>query len=410
MLVALVLAVLMSDSDSEGDMPDECISRPPPASTEVHSYQRSDDIVADLGATPRQRAQSGSMRGRYDRSTGKGAKMPWTPYVQQHMQAISTGNLSMFLTNIHYACSKNCPQGGKCLEAVGSIRTLKVCAGESFGDAALSQNWDQLRPKHNAIVGWFQRAHAGRLLDASGNVSEIRYQVGDQLVCGPAWAAMRGVPPATAASIDRAVRRGEMTWNDGTGRAAANSTRTLEGSRRGAATTWWMTRLTYYEMITARGLILHPREVEWKTVYADEFVPEMRLLGHPWKDPDAEDHEDHEYGSQATWYAGRSEALQLLAQEKLGADSKPFTFKSRAKHSAYKECHDCHCSGLYVRIASVLGRWRGRRGGRGGGAMRKEAAQEWFVSVRDTSNHDFLSPFIIFHDILCFSLSVMFFG
>ena len=66
---------------------------------------------------------------------------------------------------------------------------------------------------------------------------------------------------------------------------AANATRTLRGNLTNSATAWWMVRLGYYEMITARGYILYPRNVVWKDVYADEFIPEMRMLGHNWKDP-----------------------------------------------------------------------------------------------------------------------------
>ena len=76
-----------------------------------------------------------------------------------------------------------------------------------------------------------------------------------------------------------------MVWNDGTARAASNAARTLHGSLTIAATTWWMTRLTYYETVTKRGLILHPRDIRWGDVYLTEFVPEMRLLGYQWKLP-----------------------------------------------------------------------------------------------------------------------------
>ena len=65
---------------------------------------------------------------------------------------------------------------------------------------------------------------------------------------------------------------------------AANATRTLRGSLVSSATAWWMVRLGYYEMITTRGYILYPRNVVWQDVYANEFIPEMRLLGHNWKD------------------------------------------------------------------------------------------------------------------------------
>ena len=140
---------------------------------------------------------------------------------------------------------------------------------------------------------------------------------------------------------------GEMEWKDSTAKSAANATRALEGTLKAAATAWWTTRLGYYEMITARGIILHPRSVEWKTVYAREFVPEMQLLGHLWKDPHAET-DDLAYGSIATWYQGRTEALQALAIQKLGPGSVPFKFKSREKHSAYKECTDCQTLRLAV--------------------------------------------------------------
>ena len=98
---------------------------------------------------------------------------------------------------------------------------------------------------------------------------------------------MRGVPPTTANTIDRAVHAGEMMWNDGMATAADISSRTANATLKNAATTWWMTRLGYYEAITARGLILYPRDTEWAAVYADEFVPEMHLLGHHWKLPRA---------------------------------------------------------------------------------------------------------------------------
>jgi len=68
-------------------------------------------------------------RGHYDRSGGKGVRLAWIPYVQRHMDAISRGDLSV----CSRPCAKNCPQGGKCLENVGLLRVLKVCAAESFG-------------------------------------------------------------------------------------------------------------------------------------------------------------------------------------------------------------------------------------------------------------------------------------
>ena len=68
-------------------------------------------------------------------------------------------------------------------------------------------------------------------------------------------------------------------------RLAANASQRLSGNLINSATAWWMTRLMYYEVITKNGIILYPRNVIWKDVYADEFIPEMRLLGHDWRDP-----------------------------------------------------------------------------------------------------------------------------
>ena len=46
-------------------------------------------------------------------------------------------------------------------------------------------------------------------------------------------------------------------------------------------------------------------------------------------------------GSEATWYRGKACALVQLAADKFGPESLPFKFKSRAKHSAYKEGECC---------------------------------------------------------------------
>ena len=86
-------------------------------------------------------------RGHYDRSGGKGVRLAWIPYVQRHMDAISKGDLSV----CSRLCAKNCPQGGKCLENVGLLRVLKVCAAESFGEAALEQEWTKITSNYDAV-------------------------------------------------------------------------------------------------------------------------------------------------------------------------------------------------------------------------------------------------------------------
>ena len=304
------------------------------------------------------------------------------------------------------------------MENVGTIREFKAAANESFGVAALEGQWDQLMPKYTAISAWFALALSGRLVDSLGNVTSVVYKVADQVVCLPAWAAMRGVPPATAQTIDRAVRAGDVTWNDGTAKTARTEALRRRGTLQAAATTWWTERLGWYDMITKRGVILHPRDVEWKRVsssrlrrrppsakrprpmhtrpfpvapaaprprpiaaqpaqgqfharltictstrsqvYTEEFVPEMRLLGYNWKlppqgSPDADQQDDEldedddgSEGSMPSWYRGRKEALRLLAIQKYGPNAAPFQFKSRAKHSAYKECADCQTLRLAI--------------------------------------------------------------
>ena len=165
-------------------------------------------------------------RGKYDRSGDKGRKIAWLPHVQAHMKSIEKGDLSAIVASA--ACAIDCAHGGKCVERVASIRVLKQCAAESFGEAALLGQWEQLTQAHTANRQWFDLALSGRLVDDQGVVTTVLYRVGDQLVCAPAWGAMRGVKPTTCATIDRLVRAGEMTWNDGTARELANANRTLK--------------------------------------------------------------------------------------------------------------------------------------------------------------------------------------
>ena len=100
-----------------------------------HDIEVSDESSCDgccpTPSMPTARRRDG--RGKYDRSDGKGSRMAWKPFVQKHMEAVTTGNISAWLADAKCACNKDCPQFGKCIEVVGTIRTLKVCAAESFG-------------------------------------------------------------------------------------------------------------------------------------------------------------------------------------------------------------------------------------------------------------------------------------
>ena len=64
---------------------------------------------------------------------------------------------------------------------------------------------------------------------------------------------------------------------------------------------------------TKVGQIAHPRDMYMHGIYRDEFVPEMRICGHAWKEPlprandedsDGPSFEAHSHGSRATWYGG----------------------------------------------------------------------------------------------------------
>ena len=97
-----------------------------------HDIEVSDESSCDgccpTPSMPTARRRDG--RGKYDRSDGKGSRMAWKPFVQKHMEAVTTGNISAWLADAKCACNKDCPQFGKCIEAVGTIRTLKICAAE----------------------------------------------------------------------------------------------------------------------------------------------------------------------------------------------------------------------------------------------------------------------------------------
>ena len=300
-------------------------------------------------------------RGQYDRSCGKGARKPWLLHVQQYVDAVVSGNFAQ----LGVACASTCLNAGKCIELV-NIGMLKHCVVESFGLDALNQAWGgDVTKNHDAVQSWFQLGLHGRVVNDAGTVQQLAYKIGDRLVCHSAWGAMRGIPPSTAETIHRAIRSGETQWTDGgMRRAEVAAARSARGTLLAAATTWWSIRLDYYEIITHCGIILYPRDIQWKDVYAEEFVAEMRLLGYAWKEPpsaeteqqndeqtaDPNDHLSDEQGSIATWYAGRTTALRLKATEKLG-QGRTLQLKSRKKHSAYKECDECQKARLDVREA-----------------------------------------------------------
>ena len=118
MLFVFLTLVLMSESESDAELPAECIKTMggPPALSRQHYVPSKSSASEDAAILPQRPGSDG--RGHYDRSGGKGARLGWIPYVQRHMAAVNSGNLSLFLSN---ACSADCPHGGKCMESNKSI-------------------------------------------------------------------------------------------------------------------------------------------------------------------------------------------------------------------------------------------------------------------------------------------------
>ena len=162
---------------------------------------------------------------------------------------------------------------------------------------------------------------------------------------------MRGIAPTTADTIDRRVRAGEIAWSDSSAKMYEASRRRIAGNLTLSAMTWWTTRLNYYELITKQGIIVHPRNVIWKDAYDNEFIPEMQLIGQYWRPShvNAADAAESK-GTITTWYDGKHRALRQLGRDRL-PEGQPFQLKSRAKHSAYKECADCQTKRLAVERA-----------------------------------------------------------
>ena len=115
-----------------------------------------------------------------------------------------------------------------------------------------------------------------RELDRStGNVIRINYNLDGHPVCLGTWSAFYGVAKSTAEIIDRNVRRGDTIWNDGLLKEAKLQKQAAKAPLLAAATEWWYIQLSYYEIVVEKGVIIHPRDINFSAMYEDVFVPEM---------------------------------------------------------------------------------------------------------------------------------------
>ena len=294
-------------------------------------------------------------RGKYSRSEGKGLTRSWYTQVAQHMRAVVSGELLS-----RTPCERQrCVNGGACMKMF-NIASLERIAVKSFGESVLDANWKEdppkcdwqsIRKKYEVLPLWFEIGRSSRVQTSDG--FEVSWKLENQPVCLSAWGALLGAAPYTAQQISKKLGSGATMWSVQESRALTAANRRSMKCRTSEAAAWWYIRLGYYEMVTKEGLILYPRDVHWRKVYRDEFLPYMHLCGYHWRlDNECEQDSMTEAvakGSISVWYKGRERALQQLGDKHL--EGKRFVFKSRAKHSAYKECTECQRLRLAIQDA-----------------------------------------------------------
>ena len=221
------------------------------------------------------------------------------------------------------------------------MSVAQQCAQASFGEGVLQVDWEgqydwqrvapSLKRNHAAVRHWFTMVFNMRSVHPTDGIT-IAFTIFGRAVCVHTWQAFHGVPERTMKLMCSLVKQGVTTWNDDVAKEASLARRNEKAYLLTAASQWWCLRLDYYECIVESGKIQYPAGMDWRLVYDTEFVPEMRLHGYDWR---VSSKDSGSCGSTSTWYEGRKHALQQLATERIGPQAKPFSFVSRAKHSAY---------------------------------------------------------------------------
>lgn len=154
------------------------------------SHQHGDNEREEPGLHP-----SHSRRGKHTRTHSMGKRTKWVDQVQAYVEDLKTARL---IANAR--CSPSCKL--KACNQLIDLRTAKLCAQDSFGDAAINNDWSKLRGNHETIKLWFHMAHGHRVLDPQTKlVSHIDYKLQGVPVCQGSWASFLGIKPATALSI-----------------------------------------------------------------------------------------------------------------------------------------------------------------------------------------------------------------
>ena len=334
----------MWDSSQALDVPisseaiDECGPTPPGKQQRSggagSSSDRYDEVMLSPVAMPPPQAAGAARggRGKFVRAPTMLKRRSWQMVIEEHMLSFPR----LLTTSV---CGADC--SGCDIFSWASVSVLQQCAMESFGDAVILVDWTgtydwkeeakKLRSNHLAVSRWFGMVFSMRYINTDSTIS-IAFHIAGRTVCSDTWPAFHGVPARTMKDFVRLVKQGCTVWNNEMAKQTAIALRTEKGNLRTAAAQWWYLRLDYYEMIVDTGKIQYPSGIDWRMVHDVEFVPEMQLLGYDWR---TSTQTVGSVGSTSTWYEGRAEALQQLAHDRIAPTAKPFSFVSRAKHSAY---------------------------------------------------------------------------
>jgi hypothetical protein len=256
----------------------------PPTTTDHHlrhPLERPSETAPLRSAVVPFGSRTPGRRGTWSRADGKGNRSTWKCHVSSYAASIHTGTI-LGTATCDSKCSHNCKERL-------TIATIKRTAVVTFGEAFLDIDWSgcvsndefaKVRNNHAAVKACFAAAFGCVRRSESDEVIEINYRLDGYEVCMPIWGHLVGMAPNTMKAIDRRIRAGESVWTTHTSRLHRKHQRQLQSGLTEVATQWWFERLQRYEMLPKKGLILYPRRILWQAVYADEFVPFVRLLGH----------------------------------------------------------------------------------------------------------------------------------
>eukprot|EP00965_Chrysotila_dentata_P255109 6212105-Pleurochrysis_carterae.AAC.2 len=352
-------------SDSESCYPDDDGQKSMPSTSQA--------------AAPAACEQYKSKRGKYSRTNGKGIRIGWGACAAKHTSAISSGKL---LTEVK--CSPNCDFGHTCMQNSFTITILRKCAARVFGECVLDGKSPSIG-NHQATRAWFDLAFACRIVVAN-EVTGIDFNIEGRRVCQGAFQAAYSIPASTMDEIVRRIFAGHHAWVTYALTATAKP-RSDKPTLLRIAATWWLKTLRCYDIMPhLRGVIIHPHAnacsvrvsvqvCVWKEIYMNDFLPHARSKGYTWSaDPD-------KAGSNASWRAGKAEALRLYAEETYGPEyGKPFRLIARSDHSAFKECAEC--KRLRLAVARAISEGKDHTQIQRHKALQKEHL-DWFMAQRN---------------------------